>query len=434
MKKKNYGVILGALTLEILLIALLFLAGLFFFSYFEANLIVWENFSILAFAAGWDRFWMMLYLASDALLFVILIFLFLEVVLFLIRTAAKTVFKAVEKTLGASQDKALGIIKKISLLTLFRAMKINTVKKGIIAYVIVIALMLLSGWIPKQVLQSREALVYRTFETKNLFSKVDAPDFSAEIDSRMPFDVVIQGGVANVHLYQVSDTTEAKLYLLYDEERVLSDYSFTIDRENGRLTILVNQTQTSYEPYVDWVLPSVEVYLPDQLVIDDVQIDVQTHGSVAVDYLQFQSIDVSMKEGELYVRQTKDQAALIARIEAVNAQVTLQFERVGELTLVLNGTRANVRVKAIDHALTIDAIHESDLFMYQISAESIDARFADSIVQLREVYAPTILLDATNTSLTFVNGLSSYPYLTVDLTLVGGSASLRGLPDDAQGE
>lgn len=431
--KKKYGVILGALAAEVLLVALILLAGLFAFSYFEANLIVWQNFGILRYAVGADRFWMALYLSSDAMMFVILVFLFSEVVLLLVRTAAKIVFKAVEKVMGVDQNKALAIVKTISLLTLFRWLKVNTIKKGIITYVAVIALMLLSGWIPKAVLEQREALIFRTFETKNLHSKVDAPDFSAEITEQKSFDLVILGGVANVHVYQVSQTVEAKLYLLYDEARVLDDYTLSVDRVNGVIQIEVNRSQTTYIPYVDMVLPSVELYLPSDLAIRDVIIEVETHGSVVVDYLKFETLDIEMKKGDLNVRQVKDSIAKSATITAVDARLTVQFERVESLTLTLIGTRANVRARAIDHALTIQATDGSDLFMYQISAERLDAVFADSTVQFREMYAPTIVVDSGDTSFLFVNGLSSYPYLSVEIRHEGGELTLRGLPDDALG-
>lgn len=432
--KRPYGALLGALLAEILLVTLILLSGLFAVSYFEANLIVWQNYALLQYASGADAFWMGLYLTSDVLLFVILVFLFAEVVLFLVRTAAKIVFKTVEKTMNAPQDKALAIVKKISLLSVFRLLKINTVKKGIIAYVAVIAVMLLSGWIPKAVLEQREALVFRTFETKNLHSKVDAPDFAAAIEAGTPYDVVIRAGVANVHLYQVSSTTEAKLYLLYDEERILADYVWTIDAQNGILEIEVNPTQTTYTPYVDMVLPSVEIYLPDLLVVKDVTIDIAVHGSVNVDYLAFETLDIAFRKGDLNIRQIKDHVAKSVVIEAWDAMMTVQFDRVESLDLNLINTRANIRARAIDHLLKIRATDGSDLFMYQISAETLEGSFADATVQLREIYAPTIDIEAVDTSLVYVNGLSSYPYLNVSIRQTGGEISLRGLPDDAQGD
>ena len=432
--KKPFGAILGALLAEILLVTLILLGGLFAASYFEANLVVWQNYGILKYASGADAFWMGMYLTSDALLFVILVFLFAEVVLFLVRTAAKIVFKTVEKTMNAPQDKALAFVKKISLLSLFRLMKINTVKKGIIAYVAVIAVMLLSGWIPKAILENREALVFRTFETKNLHSNVDAPDFAAAIEAGTPYDVVIEAGVANVHLYQVSSTTEAKLYLLYDEERILADYVWEIDDVAHILTIHVNESQSEYTPYVDMVLPSVEIYLPDQLKIADVTIDIDAHGSVTIDYLSFENLDIAFKKGDLNIRQVKDHVAKSVTIEATDAMLTIQFDRVETLELNLIGTRANIRARAIDHLLKVQATSGSDVFMYQISAESLEGTFADATVQFREIYAPTIDIEATGSSLVYVNGLSSYPYLNVSIRTNGGETSLRGLPDDAQSD
>jgi hypothetical protein len=72
--------------------------------------------------------------------------------------------------------------------------------------------------------------------------------------------------------------------------------------------------------------------------------------------------------------------------------------------------------------------------MYQISAELLEGTFADSTVQFREIYAPTIDIEATDSSVVYVNGLSSYPYLNVSIRTSGGELSLRGLPDDAQSD
>jgi hypothetical protein len=235
-------------------------------------------------------------------------------------------------------------------------------------------------------------------------------------------------------VYQVSQTVEAKLYLLYDEARVLDDYVWTVDRVNGVIRIEVNRSQTTYVPYVDLVLPSVELYLPADLAIGDVVIDIETHGSVVIDYLSFETMDIVMKKGDLNVRQVKDSIAKSVSLTAVEAKVTVQFERVETLSLTLDQTRANVRARAIDHVLTIEAKNGSDLFMYQITAERLDAVFVDSTVQFREIYAPTILIESDGTSFLFVNGLSSYPYISVSIRQIGGESTLRGLPDDALGD
>jgi hypothetical protein len=423
--------LIGAFLIELVLLLLFGLLALFSISYFVANINVWTDYSVLQYASDGDRFWMFLFLTSDAMLYVILGLLFLEVGLLLIRTSGKVVFKAIEQYSGTKQTVWFERWKKISLLTLIKLVKLNTLKKGLIAYFAVIAVMLLSGWVGKQALVSRDALVYRTFETKNLYSELDAPDFAAEIETDVVYDIQIEAGVGNVHLYQVSGTTEAKIYLLYDEEIVLTEYELTIDRDNHSIQIRLNNSQLSYAPYVDLVLPSVELYLPDGLMVGDVTIDVATYGTVSVDFLSFETIAIDMKGGELYLRQNQDQIAKSIAVSAEDAKVTIQIDRVELLALTLSGSRANVRVRIVDTTLTLIAEASSDLFFYQASIAQFNATIADSIVELREVYATTTTLEVTNASLIYVNGVAAFPYGVFDLESVNSTINTRGTPDDS---
>jgi hypothetical protein len=432
--KKNIWPLIGALFLELFLLLVFGLLAVISMGYIVSNVIVWTNFSILQFASGWDAFWMFWVFFSDALLYVILVFMFVEIGLYLLRTSGKVIVKGYEKYSGKIQDKWANRFKSMSLLVLFRLIKINTVKRGIIAYVSIIVLMLLSGFIGKTVLTGKNALIYRAFETINLYSHLEEVDFTPSINDDQVFDLLIEGGVANIHLYQVKESSKAKFYLLYDDEQIKDAYEFEIDYINQTITARLNLDQESYTRYVDSVLPSLEFYLPEWLKLDHIRIDIHTAGNVTIDYLKYDSIEIDASKSEIYLRTLSGVTPSLIQINAFESKLNLQVDQVDQLHVSLRSTEANIRIRVVNQEMVLQLIEQSRVFMFQSTIVSLNAVANNSVLELREVYPTQVAIQLTSSTLYYVNGQSTYPYGVFSIEQTLSKVTTQGVPYDSSSE
>ncbi|MDP3130709.1 MAG: hypothetical protein Q8N15_05175, partial [Bacillota bacterium] len=214
--KGNFLLVLKNLILVSILAIILGIVVLFAISFFQVNAVRFSILPIVAFARGWEKLWVWIYLAADAGYLLILGLLFLELSLFLARTIVILSAKALAAVRGTDPEHLIKIVKKISLVTPIKKLGVNTPTKSIIAYVAVMLLVLGGGWVAKQILDANESLVYRSIIVKNLESDELVVDVEADIEADETFAIDIAAGVGNVHIYAVSDTTEVTAYFLYD--------------------------------------------------------------------------------------------------------------------------------------------------------------------------------------------------------------------------
>ncbi|MFH0993252.1 MAG: hypothetical protein V1761_02760 [bacterium] len=433
MKNKAFAII-GSFFLVLVLAVLLALELIFAVSYAQANVDVFTIAPIVAFAAGWERFWVWIYLAADAAYYCILLLIFLELALFLTRTIATTATKVLSGLSGRDPGPIVAKIKKVSLLTIFKWIRLNNVKRGLIAYFGVMLLVFGSGWVAKKVLAANESLVYRSMVTINLESEEQIYDASDELSADDMYDITITANVGNVHIYAVSDETDIKMYFLYDVAAQRENLVWTIDPETNRIDVTFNTTATDYVLYADPVPPAVEIYLPEDLAIGSIAITLSVYGNLTMQYADFDLLDADVAGGKINLA-TKDIVVGDILLASHGGRIDADVDDCDSVTIFLTGgATADVTFKSIATALAITAATDSDLYLYSTQADTITIGAASgSNLELREVYATDVEILLADADLVYVNGARNYVYVSFNITAVGGSVTTRGVPDDTNG-
>ncbi len=428
--KRSIWPLLTAFIFELFLLLVFGIVVFITFGYASSNAVVWNDFGLLQYTSGIESFWLFLVVFSQALQYVIFIYLAIEAMLYMIRSAGKAVIKGYEKFQGVEMTKWRTRVNKISTLGFYKAIKINTPKRGIIAYVIVVALMFLSGVVGNAVLKNQESLVYRTMKTINLHSEEEIVDFTSSINEDDVFDITVQAGMANIHLYQIKESSQAKFYLLYDEVQVKDNYQFEIDYPAKTITAVVNESQSSYEKYVDAVIPSLEFYLPEWLKLGTITIILEFGGVIRLDYIHFQNLNLSAKHSEIHVR---NQTGFLANSLSLNAEysrATIQIDRITSLDITLNHSYFNGRLRVIDETLAMNAWNDSEVLMFQSTIANLEMQIWDSSLQLIESYPKTALLEVFRSQVYFSNGQSQYPYESITILNYESDLQIRGVQYD----
>ncbi len=428
--KRSIWPLLTAFIFELFLLLVFGIVVFITFGYASSNAVVWNDFGLLQYTSGMETFWLFLVVFSQALQYVIFIYLAIEAMLYMIRSAGKAVIKGYEKFQGVEMTKWRTRVNKISTLGFYKAIKINTPKRGIITYVIVVALMFLSGVVGNAVLKNQESLVYRTMKTINLHSEEEIVDFTSSINEDDVFDITVQAGMANIHLYQIKESSQAKFYLLYDEIQVKDNYQFDIDYTAKTITAVVNETQSNYEKYVDAVIPSLEFYLPEWLKLGTITVILEFGGVIRLDYIHFQNLNLSAKHSEIHVRNQTGFLANSLSLHAEYSRATIQIDRITSLDITLNHSYFNGRLRVIDETLAMNAWNDSEVLMFQSTIANLEMQIWDSSLQLIESYPKTALLEVFRSQVYFSNGQSQYPYESITILNYESDLQIRGVQYD----
>jgi hypothetical protein len=430
-KTQKISILLMTLLMEILFTALLTVIIVVIVGYVSVNIVFFDNFSIVGFANGWERFWIFLYFLSDVLYFVLLSLIFFEAALFAVRQIFIRAIKAIEKIQDKDFEKAQTVIKSVSLVTMFKWMKIDTMKRSIITYLIVIALVLGSGWLSKAVLKANDSPVYRAYEVLNLYSDDTIYDFTDELSDEQTYDITISSGVGNIHIYTVANSNEAKFYYLYDTEAQLTAYDLSVDKETDTITILINEDQTAYERYVDPVLPSLEIYLPSSIHIGTITVDIASYGALTMEYLAFAALKVDAKNADLSIK-AQDLSVGSIDISQTNGNLILNVDDAESVTLDLDTIDASIRLADIAMAMAL-TVNKANIFLYQTVAAGIDITATDSQLELREVVSGDTSIDLLRSNLLYVN-TSGENQSIATIHSIDSVMTLRGVENAAEGE
>jgi len=424
--KNHLGSILGTVLLELLFMLIVLLVGFIAYSYIVASKTVFSALAVIQYGSGWESFWLVIFFWSDLVFFIIVMLCFLELVLWLGRTAVKTVLRAQEKITGVSQEKAKNFFRKISFVTLFRLLGVRKITSGVILYFAVMVGVLGSGWVAKTVLKGTDSLVYRAHELINLESDVTLYDMSAEIESETPIHLFVTANVGVVHRYTVTDETEAKVYFLYDTAEQKADYS--LNYENHTFTIVFNDSVCTYEPYVDPVLPSLEIYLPRGVVIGNVEVTLCNFGYLTTEYFGFSTMNVVASHAQIAIKATAVSTGSL-EIDAIDSKLNLTLQAASSATIKLQSSTATMSLGAVSGTFDLEC-QGADVLLHSTTASNFTADVKQSKIELRELYATTVLITMEESDLLYYNSNSEYVFSSLELFSTGEEniLSIKGVP------
>ncbi|MFA5006508.1 MAG: hypothetical protein WC509_03460 [Candidatus Izemoplasmatales bacterium] len=430
---KTTLVMIRNLLIAVVLALLLGLIVLFAVSFFQVNA---ERFSILpivAFAHGWEKFWVWIYLAADAGYLLVLGLLFLELSLFLVRLIGTLIVRGVAAVRGNDPAPLVAAVRKLSLATPIRALGINTPTKSIVAYVALIVVVLGSGWVAKKVLEGNDSLVYRSIVVENLESDELVVDVTDDIANGDAYDVVVTAGVGNVHLYAVSDTTEIKVYFLYDTAAQKDTLVWSVDPASNRIDVAFAHGETGYVRYADPLPGAVEIYVPKTLPIADVTVNLAAYGNLTIEYLGFESLSADVAAGRIGLT-AADVSVGDVTLVSRGGEIAVKADGCDSLSLTLSdGAQATVTAGTVQGTLQADLQAGTSLLAYSTAAARLDVEGAGADVELRELYAPIVAIRLSGGSLLYSNGDKDYVHADWSLETDGTDVSLRGVPDDQNG-
>ncbi len=396
--------------------------------YIQVNFPILSEIKLTAYAQGWEAFWVFCFFFSNILYFIVLIALMAEAILFFLRKMGLTAIKGIETIKQQTFPKLQSYVKAVSFITLFKKIKINTMKKALIAYVIALIIVFGSGWLAKTVLKATDSLVYRSHEVIHLNHQDQTYDFSTDITAKTPYDLVIETGMAHVHVYTISDTNEGSFYVLYDTESQLDDYELVIDDTDKSIHVTLNRNQLTYERYVDDVIPAIEIYLPEALVINSTSVRIANQGSLTMEYVTFGDLTVNAKECDTSIKANDTIVGDIA-ITQVMGSLDLEIDRMERAMIELTSVDATIHLETIADDATLEVV-SSEVFLYQMTADALIVNSVESNLEFREVVAPTLHFTLTKGSLLYVNanrGVDSIA--TIEST--DATITLRGVVNDS---
>jgi len=337
-----------------------------------------------------------------------------------------------EKTMNRPMEKPLAKIKKFSLATVFLGLKINNAKKGIIAYLVLIVVIFGSGFLAKTLLSNQSSLIYRTYVNENAaYEVIDNLDMSNWIENDTAISIDIETGCGAIGVYQVDSTTDIRIVLLYDEIGEVQELTYSMDSTNDVLNVAFNETQSEYQKYVDVLYPTVEIYVPSALFIDDITINIAHYGNVAMQYVSAKSLDVTMQNGSFSIQQTQDFISNVSLV-ATNTKILLMQKYAINLDITAVNCEADIQVDEVNQVFSMNATQNSDIYAYSMSVASLVVQSDSSSIELREVYVENGDITLSQSTYFHANGTSGSTPLSYVISSSDSKITVRGFKYDSE--
>lgn len=429
MNKQLVLSVLKVFLINLVLILLLFVVSIFAFGFLTSNFYVFSDFHVLSYSSGFDQFVMGVYLTANAGYIVILFLIFLEIDLFLARTFFIVIYKELEKLQSKKYTKVFEAIKWISLMSIFRVLKINTPKKSIITYVVFVLLVFGLGFLAKSFLKQNDVMVYRVYENVNLYSEIDERDFSTAISEGVPYSIVIETNCGNVHLYQVDSTSQLKLAYYYDDITSFEQLVYSVDEASHTITVRFNLDMTSYTPYVDPLLSAAELYIPSGLSIGDTSITIHQTGNITMDYVSIENLMISAFDSDISIS-AKTENIQNYHIDAFHSNLKIVAVEADTVVLNLQQTTGNVQFGNVKYSVSLSCSDSSNLSLSNLVTPVFSLDSNSSTIFLREVYPVEAEITLIDSDFSHYNGSTKTQPNQYVVSNTSSQVNIRGVEYD----
>lgn len=433
MKKGLWKSYLFASLWEVVLVFALFFAGFLFYSYILANAPLFETLSLIQYGTGIEKLWLTLFFGSALGFYFLFCLLVLELILLILRTMMKTFLNVLELTKNKPLPKARSIQKNLSLVSLLKLMKVTSLKKGFIVYAIVIGVIWGSGLLGKAILKGNDSLVYRSYEYINLDTDLYEQEMQAEILNQDTYEIVIETGVGNVFVYQLDNVSKAQILFSYDNDTQKDTFTYEINTETNQIVVQFQTDVSEYNRYQEDVLPSVEIYLPADLQITALQVDITSFGNLTMEYIDTDKLDFMITGGKASI-ELKNKSMDELSIQALNSDVTVQILDVKNADLYFSNSKGNLRITNVDQNLTLDVLNQSDVFFYNCMTYELDYSLENAKLEMREVYMTSLNASIHSGNLIHVNSNTKTQPITIAYESVDATTFIKGIVYDKESE
>lgn len=432
MKKGIFSKVLIMTLTEVLLSVLLFIVLIFSFSYFTTNLYAFTDLKILSYGSGSEVFWMALYLGTNTLFTLVILLVLLEIALFTLRMMAKVALNTITKVTGKESPKIDSFFKNLSIIALLKKIKIDNRKRAIITYLVLMVLIFGVKFVTKSILSTTESSLYRVYENISLYHDTYTESLTDELEEGSEYTLLLNTSVGNIHLYTMSESTDMELIYYYDTLAQKCTLNYSIDKETNTIVVSFNEMITSYTPYVDDLLPQIELYLPETLSIDVVDIQVTTYGTVAMEYFSANSLNLDVNHTYVNIdlpNNTIDNYY----IEAIDSTVRIITNDTKYFELYTDNCTTNITLGDVEQTADFSVINGSEFYLYQTIAYNLNFTSSNSTLDIREVYSTNLSIDTTNDDFTYLNGSPSNQPETTSVMISGSKMNVKGITYDSEG-
>ncbi|MGD9909628.1 MAG: hypothetical protein AB7U79_03365 [Candidatus Izemoplasmatales bacterium] len=433
MKKGIFKKVFVMTLTEVLLSVLLFIVLIFSFSYVTTNLYAFTDLGILTYGSGAEVLWMALYLGTNSLFTLVIILVLLEIALFTLRMMAKVALNTISKVTGKENLKIDTFFKNLSIIALIKKIKIDNRKRAIIAYLVLMVLIFGVKLVTKSILSTTESNLYRVYENISLYHDTYTESLTDELDEGSGYTLIVNTSVGNIHLYTMSETTDMEVIYYYDTLLQKCTLDYQIDKDTNTIQINFNQAITTYEKYVDDLLPQIELYLPETLPINNVEVHVENYGTVAMEYFSATELNLFVNHANVNI-DLPNNTIDSYYIEAQNSTIRINTNDTLYFDLIANHSTANITLGDVKQTANFHLENESSFYLYQAIGYNLNFVSNNSILDIREVYATNLTIDTQNDDFTYLNGSPSNQPDSISVIIDGSKMNVKGLTYDSEGE
>lgn len=430
MMKQGIFKLIGMLIGELALAVMVFIILLFMQTYTAANLYLFQDFAILKYASGWDILWMALYLSGDALFFLLLFLLATEAVLWILRTMFVIAANGLSLVTHKEFDRFKVTVKKISILTVLQKLGIKTAKSGIIFYVVLMLFIFAVPFGSKKILEANTSFVYRVYVGDRLYSDESYYDMTNWIDEETIIDVTVNVGYADVHVYTLQDTTEAKVVVQYDRTVDLQSVSIDFNELDGSFQVDGNLAQETYDAMSDALIPQIEIYLPADVTIANLELTTTFGGDIVVNYVSAETLELTATNADISITSSTE------TIENFNlildsSQFNIRTETANSMILTMSNSTGSLLLRNVTNQIDLD-LTSSELDFFSTNSDSLIIHSQESSLNLIEVYASEISVtlerDTYRHSNSSEEGIDNY----IIIVMEDANVELKGVTCDYQ--
>ena len=394
--------------LSLLLTVLLFLGVYFLSFYIKINVEKFSLFTFSKYVSGYTKILVIFWGIIEFLIFLTIeILLFTELLLWIFRLNARNIIKILDNMTGKKHSPK--IINKISTITLFKLMGINTIKRGLIFGFSYIGVLYLSQFLLGRDFFLGKTLIYRTYQqtsptrVESLHTDTEEIELKNKLIPNDTLKISIQGGNCFVYVdYRANQTyTGLVLEYNYDTDTQKNWYSYTFDDTTGELNVIIDNHDYVYQRYVDDLIPTIRVLVPKTHSVGRLEVEVDKSGYVMVGEFEVSREEYKVVNSTLSFNNSKKSITNLS-ITANSSKISGDLALVENCIIDLTDTEMILN-KAVIKSLDLKSNNSSVDFLNVSSGELLTINSKESTIRFTNVVFNDGEINLEKTILTYSN-------------------------------
>ncbi|MDD3478161.1 MAG: DUF4097 family beta strand repeat-containing protein, partial [Candidatus Izemoplasmatales bacterium] len=282
----------------------------------------------------------------------------------------------------------------------------------------------------KKILEANTSFVYRVYVGDRLYSDESYYDMTNWIDEETIIDVTVNVGYADVHVYTLQDTTEAKVVVQYDRTVDLQSVSIDFNELDGSFQVDGNLAQETYDAMSDALIPQIEIYLPADVTIANLELTTTFGGDIVVNYVSAETLELTATNADISITSSTE---TIENFDLIldSSQFNIRTETANSMILTMSNSTGSLLLRNVTNQIELD-LTSSELDFFSTNSDSLIIHSQESSLNLIEVYASEISVtlerDTYRHSNSSEEGIDNY----IIIVMEDANVELKGVTCDYQ--